>query len=290
MKGGRCVGCSVVCSRCFGVASPGDDFVFRHPAEFDLTLRGPRQWGRELTRAGAVSISEARSATGPRQRQILADRRRRSSLSSLRETALQTNVTPSQWPILGRATTGAPNFGGFIGYNTQWQDLVFGVEANLQRATFKLVSPNIPISRTTAADSSGNAYSVTLTGCGRGRTWISHFASKGRLCRRQFHALWIRRVRLGFGKHVGERHGFGTRIHFGHHRQLHGAAVFSLCLRAAAREQSRCLYGFTVGGGVDVALTPNSLRARNSNWTSSTRRRILCRSSTTGRVGAAYKF
>jgi outer membrane immunogenic protein len=84
----------------------------------------------------------------------------------LRQTDLQANVAPSQWPVLGTATAPAPRFGGFIGYNTQFEDVIFGVEANVEHGAFKLVSPNNPISRTTAADSTGNAYAVNLTGSG----------------------------------------------------------------------------------------------------------------------------
>src|ERR1700723_76231 len=81
----------------------------------------------------------------------------------LRETDLQNSIAPSQWPILGTSTIGAPQFGGFIGYNSQFEEVVFGVEANLESAAFKLVSPNNPITRSTAADATGNAYTVNMT-------------------------------------------------------------------------------------------------------------------------------
>src|SRR5262249_15622342 len=67
----------------------------------------------------------------------------------LRETSLQASFLPSQWPVLGHASTGAPQFGGFIGYNMQFEDLVFSVEAGLESAAFHLTSPNNPISRST---------------------------------------------------------------------------------------------------------------------------------------------
>ena len=38
----------------------------------------------------------------------------------------------SQWPLLGYVPTAtAAGFGGFFGYNSQWEDVVLGVEAEL---------------------------------------------------------------------------------------------------------------------------------------------------------------
>ena len=72
----------------------------------------------------------------------------------LRETALEDEFTPSQWPVLGTANNSAPSYGGFFGYNTQWQDLVLGVEANLNRANLFLNAPSIADrTATTATDS-----------------------------------------------------------------------------------------------------------------------------------------
>src|SRR4051812_46278183 len=54
---------------------------------------------------------------------------------SLRESALETNAIPSSWKVLGSvATAAAQNYGGFIGYNTQWQDLIIGAEINYTRS------------------------------------------------------------------------------------------------------------------------------------------------------------
>jgi hypothetical protein len=57
------------------------------------------------------------------------------------------------------------NFGAFAGYNTQWQDLILGMEANFNRASFSLHAPSSPIQRT-VSDTAGNAYAVGITGSG----------------------------------------------------------------------------------------------------------------------------
>jgi outer membrane immunogenic protein len=84
---------------------------------------------------------------------------------ALRNTLLESEVAPSQWQVLGNANQSAAAYGGFVGYNTQWQDLILGMEANFNRASFSLHASTSPIGRTTS-DSAGNAYIVNITGSG----------------------------------------------------------------------------------------------------------------------------
>ncbi len=85
---------------------------------------------------------------------------------SLRETTLENEITPSNWPVLGSANHSAAGFGGFVGYNIQYDRLVVGFEANYDQASLSLAAPNSPISRITPADSQGNNYLVNITGSG----------------------------------------------------------------------------------------------------------------------------
>ena len=48
---------------------------------------------------------------------------------SLRSTTLEQQVQPSAIAVLGRGADNAFGGGAFLGYNTQWQDLIIGVEA-----------------------------------------------------------------------------------------------------------------------------------------------------------------
>src|SRR5689334_20055779 len=54
---------------------------------------------------------------------------------ALRHTALENTSHPSELPVLGIADHTVPSYGGFFGYNSQWQDLMLGVEANFQHTT-----------------------------------------------------------------------------------------------------------------------------------------------------------
>jgi outer membrane immunogenic protein len=46
----------------------------------------------------------------------------------LRNTALENEDAPSTWTTLPRNSTNGPVFGGFVGYNIQWSELVLGAD------------------------------------------------------------------------------------------------------------------------------------------------------------------
>jgi outer membrane immunogenic protein len=106
---------------------------------------------------------------------------------ALRNTTLEEQVMPSNWQVLGQANHSATGFGGFAGYNTQFERLVLGVEANYDQANLSLVAPNSPISRQTSAG--GNTYNVTIG------SQFRHVARAGRLGAGQFPALRLYRRR-----------------------------------------------------------------------------------------------
>jgi outer membrane immunogenic protein len=50
-----------------------------------------------------------------------------------RNSVLESHVT--SWTTLSKGDTSATGFGGFVGYNFQWDDVTLGVEANYTRST-----------------------------------------------------------------------------------------------------------------------------------------------------------
>ena len=75
---------------------------------------------------------------------------------ALRQTTLENEFGVSQWQVLGTANNSTISYGGFAGYNTQWQDLIIGIEANFAHAGLNLNPPSTPIGPLiTAADSQG---------------------------------------------------------------------------------------------------------------------------------------
>ena len=80
----------------------------------------------------------------------------------LRELALQNEVAPSTWDVLGKANTGRMSYGGFIGFNNRWESVILGFEFNYTRTALDTASPISPITRVTSAG--GNTYLLTVSG------------------------------------------------------------------------------------------------------------------------------
>jgi outer membrane immunogenic protein len=209
----------------------------------------------------------------------------------LRETDLETNVAPSQWPLLGRASNGAPEFGGFIGYNMQFEDAIFGVEANLERAAFKLVS-NSTLSRTTAADSAGNAYSLSLAGSGEIDTmdFLTLKARAGYVAG-NFMPYGFAGFAMGLANTSVNATISGTEYTSGTiGRCTVGAPCLPFLLSGSTVHNNDVLYGYAVGGGVDIALTPNVFARAELELDQFFLPNNLFLTATTARVGAGYKF
>jgi opacity protein-like surface antigen len=58
----------------------------------------------------------------------------------LRNTAIETEGGVSNWTTLSSADTRGSHFGGFVGYNMQFENVVVGVEANYSRTDLRLTT------------------------------------------------------------------------------------------------------------------------------------------------------
>jgi outer membrane immunogenic protein len=271
----------------FGLASPA---MAADPADFDF-LRGsdtvgPGTYSRwsGFYVGGQVGYGWANTdfsgSTGP-------------EISyALRETALEASFNPSSWPVLGSATTGAPQFGGFIGYNTQFEDLVFGVEADLERAGFNLTSPSNPISRATGPDNLGIAHAVTVSGTGTVNTMeFATFKARAGYVVGNFLPYGF----AGFAMGLANSNITGTVVD----QEFYSGSV-NVCNAAApcptfqlsdsATHNNQVIYGYTVGGGVDVALTPNVFARVEMELDQFSVQPSMTLTAFTGRVGAGYRF
>ena len=79
----------------------------------------------------------------------------------LRETALEVTSAPSGWPVLGVADHGGTSYGGYVGYNTQWQGLVLGMEGNIPTPPFLYGPKFSDRSAAQFPDGSGNYYRLS---------------------------------------------------------------------------------------------------------------------------------
>lgn len=211
---------------------------------------------------------------------------------ALRDTLLESEQSPSQWPVLGTANVSTFSYGGFAGYNTQWQDLILGVEANYNYAPLSLKAPSSQISRSTT-DSSGNAYALTFNGTGS--LYADNFATL-RLRGGWVFGNFLPYGFFGFAMGVANNttvsvNGTGTEYTSG---VIGVCKVTAPCgsfpITGSVGLNSAILYGFTVGGGVDVALTPNIFLRAEFEFDQFNPPPGYYASVTTGRVGAGFKF
>jgi opacity protein-like surface antigen len=180
----------------------------------------------------------------------------------LRQTTLESTFAPSGWQVLGTADHSAAGFGGFVGYNTVYlaptAKIVLGIEANYDQASLSLIAPNSPISRLLPADSSGNTYLVTITGNGtvsnldfgtlRARAgWaVGNFLPYG------FAGLAIGRADVNITETTS---GLVNPPATGPCSAAASPPCTPFSFTGTAGKDGAWLYGFTVGGGLDYALT-----------------------------------
>jgi outer membrane immunogenic protein len=82
----------------------------------------------------------------------------------LRDTTVEAEFRPSDWANLPGQSVTRPSFGGFFGYNTQFEDVIFGVEANYNRTNIKMAAGDTIARVVNTSD--GYANTVVLTGTG----------------------------------------------------------------------------------------------------------------------------
>ena len=80
---------------------------------------------------------------------------------SLRSTTLEQQAQPSTIAVLGKGSDNTVGGGAFFGYNTQWQDLILGVEATYNYTNLNTTAPASAIARTFPAVSDAVALSAT---------------------------------------------------------------------------------------------------------------------------------
>jgi opacity protein-like surface antigen len=178
----------------------------------------------------------------------------------LRQTTLESQLSPSAWPVLGTATNGTQNYGGFVGYNSQWQDLVLGLEANFTHTTVAINAPSYPISRITS-DSFGNSYLVNINGNGslsnldfatlRARAgWVlDNVMPYG------FVGFALGRTDLNVSANISGLESLAPNS--AACLQTGAAPCIPFAFSASVAKNSDLLYGFDIGAGIDWAITQN---------------------------------
>ena len=213
---------------------------------------------------------------------------------SLRELALENVDHVSQWEVLGKPSVSGTNVGGFVGYNSQWDDLILGVELNYTRGSLSAIAPVYPINRVAAAG--GNVYSVDLTGSAS--LHINDYATA------RARAGWI----VGnfmpfvtFGAAVG-RADFsrsatvsGTQNPFSpFDPTLCPSAAHPTCAQFSfpnsESKKGALIYGWAAGGGADVMILPHVFLRGEFEYVHFAPLSGIVAAIASGRVGAGVQF
>jgi outer membrane immunogenic protein len=170
----------------------------------------------------------------------------------LRNTTLENEQHPSGWTTLPSNTTNSKTFGGFIGYNVQWSELVVGFDMAYNRPSSLQSSASDSIARTVIL-SDGTTDGVTITA-----------ASAIKLVD---YATLRARAGYAFGQFlpyavVGAAVG---RFNYTHSASVivdqkpSGALSFTTFVLPPASDakDGAISAGFVAGLGMDVALAPN---------------------------------
>ncbi len=212
---------------------------------------------------------------------------------SLRESTLENQDLVSTWPVLRSGGSDAVGYGGFVGYNTQWQDLVLGFEGNYTHTGFSMSAGSSPISR--AVTAGGNPYNVTVTGTGQ--LEITDYAS---LRARGGWALG-NLLPYGFaGLAIGRGNYSVTSLVYGQENPSSPPVVpcntvltptcVDFSFSNSNGQVGALMYGFSVGGGLDWALTQNIFLRGEFEYVQFAPIANIVASIVSARVGAGFKF
>ena len=235
----------------------------------------------------------------------------------LRDSVIESTYSPSQWSLLGNDGADATSYGGFVGFNTQWQELVLGGEINYSRANMAFAAPSTPIDRlVTTVDSNTQAETLWNLGAnGSGTLRLIDYAS---LRARAGWAFGNNFLPYGFAGFVVGRADFRELAEIGGPTATTGPTLITnpatgttttyvpapvlpcnpsvpeSCsfFEAGSSDSANAtlMYGFNFGGGVDIALMSNVFLRGEFEYIHFLPYNGIVLDMATARIGAGFKF
>jgi opacity protein-like surface antigen len=204
--------------------------------------------------------------------------------SLLSNTALEASGGVSSWPVGGKTSVHGDGFGGFAGYNGQWDDAILGVELSYMHGKFG----GTQSSNMSRFFTDGNGYTDSVTYQSTATMAVSDM---GTLRVRGGYAFGCFLPYLFGGAALGQANIIRTARVFG--TQVNAAAPpgfqnVPFDLSSTDAKNSHLIYGYSAGLGVDVMLAAGLfMRAEWEyvRFTSSIDTQI-----NTVRAGLGYKF
>ena len=214
---------------------------------------------------------------------------------SLQHLTIEDQARPSDFRVLSRGSAVAAGGGAFLGYNTQWQDLVLGVEATYTHTNLNTTAPSTPIGRlfpslnTAVGLSASGNLNLTDFGTARGRAGyvIGNFLPYGfvgmAVGRASYSVSTLADVTQNASKTSTSDYscaGTGAQT----------ATCQDFLFLNSAGQNNALLWGYTVGAGSDWALTPNIFARGEFEFVQFAPISNIAVSVASGRVGAGFKF
>ena len=188
--------------------------------------------------------------------------------------------------MLGTGDHTVVGFGGFAGYNFEYLStnakIVMGFEATYEQAALSLYAPSTPISRILGEDSLGNGYIASISGSGS-VTDLNYGTLRAR-------AGWAAGNFLPYG-FVGFALG-RANVNIAETTQIveYTSPFSTFTFPGTAGMNGAWLYGVSVGGGLDVALTPHIFLRGEYEYVQFAEVAGTVIELNTARVGAGIKF
>jgi len=203
----------------------------------------------------------------------------------LRDTFIESQFGVSRLAPLGKVDTNGTGFGGFLGYNTQWEGAVLGVEANYTKTNWMASATPGTIAR--HFDSGGTRFDVALDASSSLKL-IDYTSLRGR-------AGWVmsRFMPYGFASFVVGRADITKSVTV---TELEtnistGAITGALGPTTNAESQSgKFIYGYSGGLGLDVALSRNIFVRGEYEFVQFVGLGGMKLNTNNGRVGAGFRF
>jgi outer membrane immunogenic protein len=190
----------------------------------------------------------------------------------------------SEWPIMGKVSSHGHGFGGFVGYNSQWTDVVVGVELNYTHGKFG-GSQTGSMSRFFTLPS---GYTDSVTYQGTARINISDMGTlrvRGGYACGSFLPYMFAGIALGQADIIRTARVFGTQVN---PLAAPGFQNVPFDISATDAQYSHLIYGYSFGLGTEVMLISGLfLRAE---WEYVRFASSIDTSINTVRAGLGYKF
>jgi outer membrane immunogenic protein len=170
---------------------------------------------------------------------------------SLQDTVVQQQFSPSQLQALGSVSDNAFGFGGFLGYNTQWQDLILGVEGNYTHTSLSVMTSSSGTISRSFTPPAGNVVNVTINNA-TGHFDLTDYAE----ARARAGYIVGNLLPYGFVGFVVGRGGYSVSTDVDL-TCIGGFSCIGFPQTPGAGQSNALLYGFSIGGGLDWALTQN---------------------------------